>query len=125
MDGVKRSASLLALDVVAVLAFAALGRRSHAEGVDVAGIAATAAPFLAGAVVGAALARSWRDPLAWRAGVATWLGAVVLGLALRALVLGRLPLSFAVVATVSLAVLLLGWRAVARPVFAVRARRRA
>lgn len=125
MDGVKRSATLLALDVVAVLAFAALGRRSHAEGVDVAGIVATAAPFLAGAVVGAVLARSWRDPLAWRAGVTTWIGAALLGLALRALVLGRLPLSFAVVATVSLAVLLLGWRGVARLVLAVRACRRA
>lgn len=125
MDRVKRPAVLLAVDVVAVLAFAALGRRNHAEGVDVAGIVETAAPFLAGAVVGAGLARSWRDPLAWRAGLITWLGAAVLGLALRALVLGRLPLSFAVVATVSLAVLLLGWRAVARAVLTVRARRRA
>ena len=63
--------------------------------------------------------------MAWRSGVATWVGAVVVGLALRALVLGRLPLSFAVVATVALAVMLLGWRVVVRLALAVRARRRA
>jgi hypothetical protein len=40
-------------------------------------------------------------------------GTVVIGLALRAVFLDRLPLSFAVVTVVSLAVLLLGWRALA------------
>ena len=125
MDGVSRSASLLALDAVAVLAFATVGRGSHAEGVAVVGVLATAAPFLAGALAGALVARSWRDPLSWCAGLLTWVGAVVIGLALRALVTGRLPLSFAVVATVALAVLVLGWRAVARLALSVRARRRA
>lgn len=115
--------ALLALDLVAVLAFAVIGRASHAE--DLAGTLLTAAPFVAGGVVGAVLARSWRDPLARRAGLAVWVGAVVVGLAVRAVVYGRLPLSFAVVATVSLAVLVLGWRAVARLVVTVRARRRA
>ena len=38
-------------------------------------------------------------------------GTVVLGLLLRAGFTGRLPLTFAVIALVSLAVLLLGWRA--------------
>jgi len=38
---------------------------------------------------------------------------VAVGLVLRAGFTGRLPLSFAVVATISLAVLLLGWRGLA------------
>ncbi|WP_433787224.1 DUF3054 domain-containing protein [Actinomycetospora sp. CA-101289] len=116
-----RRPALLLLDLIAVLAFAAIGRASHAE--DVAGTLVTAAPFAAGAVVGVLVARAWRDPVAWRSGLLVWAGAVVVGLALRALVTGRLPLSFAVVATVALGVLVLGWRAVAHLV-AASARRR-
>ena len=119
-----RRPALLLLDVLAVMVFAAIGRSSHAEGVAVVGVLAVASPFLVGAVAGGAVARSWRAPLAWSSGVATWVGAVVVGLGLRALVLGPQPLSFTIVATVSLAVLLLGWRGVARLVPAVRARQR-
>jgi len=113
----------LLLDAVAVVVFAALGRESHAEGLDVLGVLGVAAPFLLGAVVGAVASRSWRDPLAWRSGLATWVGAVVVGLALRAVLLDRLPLSFAIVATIALGVLLLGWRALARLAAAARGRR--
>lgn len=119
----SRPAPLL-LDAVAVIVFAAIGRESHAEGVAVLGVLEVAAPFLVGAAVAAAAGRTWRDPLAWSAGLATWAGAAVLGLALRAALLGRLPVSFAVVATVALGVLILGWRGVARLVPALRARRR-
>ena len=115
--------ALVLVDLVAVLVFAAIGRRSHAEGLDVVGILATAAPFAVGAAVGAVLARSWRDPLSWRSGLLTWVGAVVVGLALRAVLYERLPVSFAIVATVALGVLVLGWRGVARLVTAARARR--
>jgi hypothetical protein len=107
-----RHAAWIALDAVAVLAFAALGRASHAE--DLAGTLLTAAPFVVGAGVGTLVGRTWRDPLAWRAGLTVWAGAAVIGLSLRALSTGRLPLSFAIVATVSLGVLLLGWRGVVR-----------
>jgi hypothetical protein len=115
----RRRTAWIALDAVAVLAFAALGRASHAE--DLAGTLLTAAPFVAGAAVGTLAGRTWRDPLAWRAGLFVWGGAVLVGLPLRAAVTGRLPLSFAIVATVSLGVLVLGWRAIAR---LVRARSR-
>ncbi len=118
---VRRPALLLLLDLAAVLVFAVIGRTSHAE--DVAGTLATAAPFAAGAVVGVLVARAWRDPLAWRSGLLVWAGAVVLGLALRVLITGRLPLSFVVVTTVALGVLVLGWRAVARLVTAAGRRR--
>lgn len=101
----------LAADVVAVLVFAGVGRSSHAETFDVAGLATTAAPFLIG------LAAAWitpyvrSDPASLGSGVAVLAGTVVVGLALRALVLGRLPLSFVLVATLALGVLLVGWRA--------------
>lgn len=104
--------ALLLVDLAAVVAFAVIGRASHAE--DLTGTLLTAAPFAAGVAVGTLVARSWRDPLAWRSGLLVWAGAAVVGLLLRLLVTGRLPLSFAIVATVSLGVLVLGWRAVAR-----------
>ncbi|WP_433036729.1 DUF3054 domain-containing protein [Actinomycetospora sp. CA-053990] len=105
-------ASWIALDAAAVLAFAAIGRASHTE--DLAGTLLTAAPFAVGAAVATLAARTWREPLAWRAGLAVWAGAVVIGLPLRAAITGRLPLSFAIVATVALGVLVLGWRGVVR-----------
>ena len=41
----------IVLDMVLVVAFAALGRASHAEALDVAGLSRTALPFLAGALL--------------------------------------------------------------------------
>jgi hypothetical protein len=115
----RRRAAWIAVDAVAVVAFAALGRASHAE--DLAGTLLTAAPFVAGAAVGTLAGRTWRDPPAWRSGLYVWAGAVVVGLPLRAAFTDRLPLSFAIVATVSLGVLVLGWRAIARLVRSRRA----
>jgi Protein of unknown function (DUF3054) len=54
-----------------------------------------------------------RDPASWRAGAVAVVCTVGVGLLLRAGFTGRLPLSFAVVATISVAVLLLGWRGLA------------
>jgi peptidoglycan/LPS O-acetylase OafA/YrhL len=121
---VTSRASLLALvDALAVLVFAAIGRRSHDEGLAIVGVVEVAAPFLIGALVGALAVRSWRDPLALRTGLAVWAGAVVVGLALRAALYDRLPVSFAIVATVSLAVLVLGWRGAVLGIMRLRARR--
>jgi hypothetical protein len=105
----------LLLDLVAVLVFATIGRRNHAVGVSVAGVLATAWPFLVGAVTGWLVVRAWRRPLAETpTGVAAWLGAVVVGMLLRRLDGQGTALSFVVVATVVLAVLVLGWRLVVR-----------
>ncbi len=61
----RRSSALAALaDVVGVLVFCTIGRRSHAEGLTVAGVAETAWPFLAGTAVGWLLIRGWRRPAA-------------------------------------------------------------
>ena len=102
-----------AADAVAVVVFAAVGRLSHGEPDDLLGLAATVAPFGVGLVAAWATPVVRREPAGWRAGVVAVVCAAGLGLLLRAGFTGRLPLSFAVVATVSLAVLLLGWRGLA------------
>lgn len=124
MDGMNRSGrpALIVVDVVAVLVFAAIGRASHAEGA--AGVLVTAAPFLGGALVGALVGRTWRASLTWRSGVFTWIGAAAIGLALRFAATGRLPPSFALVATVALGVLILGWRGVGHLIVGAGRRRR-
>jgi hypothetical protein len=109
----RAAATALLADLLAVLVFAATGRSSHAEALDPAGLAGTAAPFLAGLLAGWAAGRVWRAPVAPVSGLWALAGAAVLGLALRGAVTGRLPVTFVLVTCVSLAVLLLGWRAVA------------
>ncbi|MDQ2789837.1 MAG: DUF3054 domain-containing protein [Pseudonocardiales bacterium] len=100
-------------DVLAVLVFAAVGRSSHAEVFDAFGVLTTAAPFLLGLCVGWLIGRVWRAPLRLPVGVVVWVGAVVIGLGVRAAFTHRLPITFALVAAASLALFLLGWRAVA------------
>jgi hypothetical protein len=114
----------LIADAVAVVVFAAIGRSSHAEADSIVGLVGTAAPFLVG--LGASWASSRRvraDPPGLGAGVVVLLGTVVIGLALRAAFLQRLPLSFAIVTTISLAVLLLGWRGLSMLVARVSVKR--
>lgn len=102
-------------DVVAVLAFAAIGRASHAEGLTLAGIAHTAWPFLVGLAVGwvVVLATHLRGERIWPAGVVVWGSTVVIGLALRGLSGAGLSGLFPVIAGISLAVVLLAPRAIA------------
>lgn len=103
----------VAADLIAVLVFAAIGRSSHAEGVTVPGTLSTAAPFLSGLLVGWLVARAWRAPLGLPTGAVVWVVTAVVGLAVRTVFTHRLPLSFVLVASISLAVFLLGWRLVA------------
>lgn len=111
----------LATDVIAVLVFCAVGRRSHAEGLDLGGVATTAWPFLSGTVVGWLVSRGWRRPTAVApTGVIVWLCTVVVGMLLRKASSAGVAASFVVVAASVTAVLLLGWRAVAE--LAVRRR---
>lgn len=110
MSSRRISAPALAADVVAVVVFAAIGRANHAGAADVWGLASTAAPFVVGLVAVWATPLVRADPPSLRAGAAALAGTVIIGLGLRAAITGRLPLSFAVVTVVSLAVLMLGWR---------------
>ena len=90
------------------------------------GILSTAWPFLAGAAIAWLLLRVWRRPLAlWPAGVAVWLGTVAIGMALRALTGQTVVLPFVIVALLSLAVFLLGYRLIVAIVRRLRARRSA
>jgi hypothetical protein len=102
-----------AADAVAVVVFAAVGRLSHGEADDLLGLVGTVAPFGVGLVAAWTTPVVRRDPASWRAGAVAVVCTVGIGLVLRAGFTGRLPLSFAVVATISLAVLLIGWRGLA------------
>jgi hypothetical protein len=105
----------LGVDVVCVLAFCAVGRRSHDEGLNVAGIATTAWPFLSGTALGWLLSQAWRRPSAvYPTGVVVWLSTVVVGMLLRKVTSAGVAGSFIVVAATVTAVLLLGWRAIAQ-----------
>ena len=111
-------------DVVAVVVFAAIGRMSHAEPDDLVGLLGTAAPFLVGVVAMWATPVVRAQPVGAWAALTVWAGTVVIGLLVRAGFTERLPLSFVVVTAISLAVLMLGWRALSVGV-SLRARQRA
>lgn len=120
-DHGRRRALLIAGDVAAFLVFAAIGRRSHGEaaGLDAfLAVAATAAPFIAGWWLTAPFVGAYRraataglGPMLQRTALA-WLIAWPVGLALRALLLGRgIPVSFAIVTLLTNALIICGWRA--------------
>jgi uncharacterized membrane protein len=118
-------AAAAAADTVLSLTFAAIGRDAHSRGESVAGILLTAWPFLAGAAAAWLLLRVWRRPLAvWPAGVAVWLGAVGIGMVIRALTGQAVVLAFIIVALLSLAVFLLGYRLLAAGLLRLRRSRR-
>lgn len=110
-----RPAALAVLtDLACVVLFCTIGRRSHDEGLSVAGIAETAWPFLTGTAAGWLLARGWRRPLALTpTGVVVWACTVAVGMLLRKASSQGVAVSFVVVASLVTAVLLLGWRAAA------------
>ena len=94
-----------------MVVFAAIGRTAHAESGDLLGLLGTAAPFLFG------LGAAWATPVVrahpagLRAGAVVVAGSALIGLVVRAGFTGSLPLVFALIAMTSLAVLMLGWRA--------------
>ncbi|KUI24272.1 hypothetical protein AU196_20465 [Mycobacterium sp. IS-1742] len=116
MPTVDRRTTALALsaDLVSVVVFCTIGRRSHAEGLTVAGIAETSWPFVAGTAVGWLAARAWRQPLSLApTGVIVWVCTIVVGMVLRKLSGQGVAVSFIIVASLVTALLLLGWRGVA------------
>ena len=98
-------------DVVLIILFAALGRRTHASGLDAAGILWTALPFLlAWAAATVMTRRNWSG--LWPAGVLVWVITVVGGLALRVLLGDSAAVSFQLVTAGVLGAFLLGRRLV-------------
>jgi peptidoglycan/LPS O-acetylase OafA/YrhL len=102
----------LSLDVIGVLVFCAIGRRSHDEGLSITGVATTAWPFVTGTVIGWLVSRAWQRPTAVvPTGVVVWLCTVAVGMVLRKASSAGVAASFVLVAALVTAVLLLGWRA--------------
>ena len=115
MTSASRARRVVALALVAdaacVLAFAAVGRRNHAEGLTVTGVLETAWPFLSGTALGWLVIRVWRNPSSIvPTGVAVWVATVVVGMALRRATSQGTAVSFVIVASLATGVLLLGWR---------------
>lgn len=115
---------VLLIDLALIVVFAAIGRRSHDESGAVVGILSTAAPFLIGYTVSALATRLDRAPMSLIRAVIAWAPGIALGMVLRRLVFDRGTASpFVIVAFISTAVLLLGWRVIA--LLVGRARRHA
>ncbi|RXZ71001.1 DUF3054 domain-containing protein [Agromyces albus] len=102
------------LDLVLVHVFVTIGRTSHHESLDMAGIGSTAWPFMVGLVAGWLVSLAWRHPLAvWPTGAVIWAVTLGAGLLLRVASGQGVQFAFVLVAAITLAVFLLGWRLVA------------
>lgn len=105
----------LALDILAVIVFAAIGRASHEEGLTVLGVAETAGPFLIGLGLGWTIARTASlDPLRRTGGPVIWATTVAGGMVVRQLAGEGTAFSFIVVASIVLGVLLAASRLLTR-----------
>lgn len=106
------------LDLVLVLVFATIGRRSHAEGLTILGVLDTAWPFLLGACLGHVAVAVRRGasalPASLPTGLVVWVCGVGTGMVLRRLVGEGTDPAFVAVATLVLGGMLLGWRALVR-----------
>jgi peptidoglycan/LPS O-acetylase OafA/YrhL len=118
---IRRVVAPVVADLLAVLVFAAVGRRAHGE--DPTGLLVTWAPFAAGTLVGALAAhlsgRRLRTPAA---GAIIVLATVLIGMVLRVVTGAGTALTFVLVALVVLSAFLIGWRAVLALVLRRRAR---
>ena len=114
---IRTAATALLIDIVCVLVFCTIGRRSHAEGITLGGVAQTAWPFLTGTAVGWVASTAWRRPLALLpTGVVIWVSTVAVGMLLRKATSAGVAVSFIIVASTVTALLLLGWRGIAADV---------
>lgn len=75
--------SLLALDPLAIVLFAAIGRDAHRRGGGIGGVLATAAPFLLGMAAGWVLVGAWRKPADLRIGAGVLASTVTVGMLVR------------------------------------------
>lgn len=109
------AALTLLIDVVLVLVFCIIGRISHDEGIfgDIPGLLTTIWPFLAAVLFAHLSALVVRIPtVRMLPGLGIWAVTVIGGLALREASGQGTALPFMIVATLTLALFLLGWRGV-------------
>lgn len=114
--GPGRSVIGFAADAALVVLFAVLGNISHESGLSPADVWSTAWPFLLGLALGWWITYSWRFPSnIWPIGVFLVIFTVVWAMMMRHFVTdGGVQLSFVVVATLTLAVFMLGRRLVTK-----------
>jgi len=100
------------VDVVAILVFVMLGRKSHHEdGSFVAATLKVAAPFLIALVGGWLVARAWTAPTAFSTGIQIWLVTIVGGMLLRHFAFSKgTATPFIIVASTFTLIFLVGWR---------------
>lgn len=97
------------IDLVCVVAFVALGIRSHNESDS---LLQVAAPFVAALAVAWVVAAPLRAPESLKAGAVIWLVTLVGGMLLRRAMGDGTAATFIMVAATFLAVTMLGWRGV-------------
>lgn len=104
----------LGLDLALVVIFAAIGRLSHGEGMDAAGIAMTAWPFLVGLIGTTIILLGLKRPTEHVLnGAIVWLGTLGFGMWIRAKSGEGVQPSFVIVAGIFLIIGMLGWRLMA------------
>lgn len=109
MDLRWRSLVAFAIDLVLVGVFVGIGRASHGE--DQSAWIVTYWPFAIGLAAGWGVVRGWRRPFAIaHTGLPAWIGAVLVGMLLRAVTGQGVQVAFVIVAAIVLGALLLGWR---------------
>jgi hypothetical protein len=114
-DRLRRPALALLGDLVVLVVFVLVGRRSHHEDAGLGGFLRVWWPFAAGLGVAWVVSGLWRAPLAWPRAVLAWLLTVGVGMVLRIAVEGRdFKVAFAIVTLLFVGAGMLGWRAVAR-----------
>ncbi|WP_345750929.1 DUF3054 domain-containing protein [Microbacterium rhizophilus] len=103
-------AAVFAIDLVLVLVFLLIGRTTHGEPF-LEGLVGSAWPFVVGLVVGWAVILLTRTPsTSVLAGGMAWFATLVIGMVLRVASGGTAAVPFIIVATITLAVFLIGWR---------------
>jgi len=102
-------------DLLVLVVFVLVGRRSHDEGSGVEGFLRVWWPFAVGLMVATIASGTWRAPLEWRRAIVAWLVTVALGMTLRIAVQGRdFKPTFVIVTTVFVGAGMLGWRGLVR-----------
>ena len=114
-----RAVALVAGDIATLMLFAAIGRGNHGEGVFLADVAATAAPFAIGWFLASPVAGTFGEAArgakvgpAAAAAAKGWALGIPAGLVFRGIAKGAVPPKpFVIVSLAATGVFLIGWRA--------------
>ena len=107
----RRTPLAAGLDTFAIVLFVAIGRREHERDSTIVGLIETAAPFLIALVAAWLVLRAWQRPTELRTGLGIWVIVVAGGMLARNVVFGDgTAVSFVIVATLFLALFVVGWR---------------